>query len=161
MSMSGSLMGYENNNDVGQAKCKKGLKPLPVVTSVNAAGITTTGANGVRSRSLKSGQGRQRKRETTCGRGHVNSLWSVWYGIIAVGFQAYIAVRCTRRFIGESPSLFSSDPPSAPRNATTGGLSDRQFKQLKGPLTKLALQSSCKLKNMLVQRFSCSTPKEI
>jgi hypothetical protein len=112
--MSGSLMGYENNNDVNQAKCRKSLKALPVVASVNAAGVTSTGiGNG---NIVNAGRSRKpiprttlvmsRKRES-CSRGHVNSLWSVWYGIVAVIFQAYIAVRCTRRFIGKSKSDFT------------------------------------------------------
>ncbi|XP_043481058.1 protein tincar isoform X3 [Leptopilina heterotoma] len=89
MSMTGSLMGYENNNEVNQAKCKKPLKPLPVVTSVNASGVTTA------TRSRKS---RQSQKRESCTRFHVNSLWSVWYGIIAVTLQAYIATRCVKRF---------------------------------------------------------------
>lgn len=91
MSMTGSLMGYENNNEVNQAKCKKTLKPLPVVTSVNASGVTTA------TRSRKS---RQSQKRESCTKFHVNSLWSVWYGIIAVTLQAYIATRCVKRFTG-------------------------------------------------------------
>ncbi|RLU25377.1 hypothetical protein DMN91_001533 [Ooceraea biroi] len=91
MSMTGSLMGYENNNDVNQAKCKKPLKPLPVVSSISSSGVTTS-----------TSQSRQRSRRSTrresCIRSHVNSLWSVWYGILAVAFQAYIAMRYARRF---------------------------------------------------------------
>lgn len=120
-------MGYENNNEVvslqlgngsssGGKSCKKPvIKALPVVTSVNAQGVTSTGPGGIsnltgngkhhqlpngRSSSSSSSRRNSRRRDT-CARGHVNSLWSVWYGIIAVGFQAYIAVRCTRRFIGK------------------------------------------------------------
>lgn len=109
MSMSGSLMGYENNNEVGQAKCKKSLKAAPVATSVNAAGVTSTTGHGScngrghagRPRSFRSSSGHRRKRKHV----HVNGLWSVWYGIIAVAFQAYIATRCTKRFIGELYSI--------------------------------------------------------
>lgn len=93
MSMTGSLMGYENNNDVNQAKCKKPLKPLPVVSSINSGGVTTT--TGKLKRTRKS------TRKESCIRGHVNSLWSVWYGIVAVAFQAYIAMRYARRFAGK------------------------------------------------------------
>ncbi|XP_066586279.1 protein tincar isoform X2 [Prorops nasuta] len=90
MSMTGSLMGYENNNEVNQAKCKKPLKPLPVVSSINASGVTTTSKT-KRARAPP-------KRESSCIQGHVNSLWSVWYGILAVVFQVYIAMRCAKRF---------------------------------------------------------------
>lgn len=97
MSMTGSLMGYENNNDVNQAKCKKPLKPLPVVSSINSSGVTTTS---------KSKKARRSTRKESCIRGHVNSLWSVWYGILAVAFQAYIAMRYARRFAGKIALLF-------------------------------------------------------
>lgn len=111
MSMSGSLMGYENNNEVGQAKCKKSLKAQPVTTSVNAAGVTSTTAHGscngrghaARPRSFRPSGHRRKRRHI-----HVNGLWSVWYGIIAVAFQAYIATRCTKRFIGTTFSPLSS-----------------------------------------------------
>ncbi|XP_043494281.1 protein tincar isoform X3 [Polistes fuscatus] len=92
MSMTGSLMGYENNNEVNQAKCKKPLKPLPVMSSINASGVTTT-STGKSSKKVRI----SRKKESTF-RGHVNSLWSVWYGILAVAFQIFIALRYARRF---------------------------------------------------------------
>ena len=96
MSMTGSLMGYENNNEVNQAKCKKPLKPLPVVSSVSASGVTTIPA--VTAKSRKSS--RNTRKQESCHRGHVNGLWSVWYGTFAVALQAYVATRCAKRFIG-------------------------------------------------------------
>lgn len=98
MSMTGSLMGYENNNDVNQAKCKKPLKPLPIVSSINSSGITTTN---------KTKKPRKLTRRNSCIRGHVNSLWSVWYGVLAVAFQAYIGLRYAKRFAGKSTPLYS------------------------------------------------------
>lgn len=95
MSMTGSLMGYENNNEVNQAKCKKPLKPLPVMSSINSSGVTTT-STGKSSKKVRN----SRKKESSV-RGHVNSLWSVWYGILAVAFQTYIAMRYARRFASE------------------------------------------------------------
>lgn len=95
MSMTGSLMGYENNNEINQAKCKKPLKPLPIVASVNSSGIGTT------SKTKK--PPRRSTRRNSCIRGHVNSLWSVWYGVFAVAFQAYIGLRYARRFAGRCP----------------------------------------------------------
>lgn len=92
MSMTGSLMGYENNNEINQAKCKKPLKPLPIVSSINSSGITT--AN-------KTKKPRRSARRSSCIRGHVNSLWSVWYGVLAVAFQAYIGLRYAKRFAGK------------------------------------------------------------
>lgn len=96
MSMTGSLMGYENNNEINQAKCKKPLKPLPIVSSINSSGITTTN---------KTKKPRRSARRSSCIRGHVNSLWSVWYGVLAVAFQAYIGLRYAKRFAGKSALL--------------------------------------------------------
>lgn len=103
MSMTGSLMGYENNNDVNQAKCKKPLKPLPVVSSISSSGVTTS--------TTKSKKARRPMRKETCPRGHVNSLWSVWYGILAVGFQAYIALRYAKRFAAYLSLPWPADAP--------------------------------------------------
>ncbi|XP_011054167.1 PREDICTED: protein tincar isoform X2 [Acromyrmex echinatior] len=103
MSMTGSLMGYENNNDVNQAKCKKPLKPLPVVSSISSSGVTTT--------TSKSKRARKSTRKESCIRGHVNSLWSVWYGIVAVAFQAYIAMRYARRFAAYLSLPWPADAP--------------------------------------------------
>ncbi|XP_024868298.1 protein tincar isoform X1 [Temnothorax curvispinosus] len=103
MSMTGSLMGYENNNDVNQAKCKKPLKPLPVVSSISSGGVTTSTG--------KSKRARKSTRKESCIRGHVNSLWSVWYGILAVAFQAYIAMRYARRFAAYLSLPWPADAP--------------------------------------------------
>ena len=92
MSITGSLMGCENNNEINQVKCKKHLKPLPVVTCVNVSGVTTAS----KSRKVKKIQKRG-----SYTRFHVNSLWSVWYGILAVSLQAYIATRCVKRLTGK------------------------------------------------------------
>lgn len=104
MSMTGSLMGYENNNEVNQAKCKKPLKPLPVVSSIGANGVTTVPA--VNAKTRKSN--RAPRKQESCHRVHVNGLWSVWYGILAVGLQAYVATRCAKRFIGKLPQRVSA-----------------------------------------------------
>ncbi|XP_029680607.1 protein tincar isoform X2 [Formica exsecta] len=103
MSMTGSLMGYENNNDVNQAKCKKPLKPLPVVSSISSSGVTTS--------ATKSKKARKPTRKESCIRGHVNSLWSVWYGILAVAFQAYIAMRYAKRFAAYLSLPWPADAP--------------------------------------------------
>ncbi|KAK1130276.1 hypothetical protein K0M31_018414 [Melipona bicolor] len=102
MSMTGSLMGYENNNEVNQAKCKKPLKPLPIVSSINSSGITTTN---------KTKKPRRPARRNSCIRGHVNSLWSVWYGVLAVAFQAYIGLRYTKRFAAYLSLPWPADAP--------------------------------------------------
>lgn len=108
MSMTGSLMGYENNNDVNQIKFKKPVKTLATIATTNSATsavtstttTTTTTINPIGGKSRKYGQ-TDRRRES-CNRGHANGLWSVWYGILAVTLQAYVATRCAKRFVGES-----------------------------------------------------------
>ncbi|XP_031773447.1 protein tincar isoform X4 [Apis florea] len=102
MSMTGSLMGYENNNEINQAKCKKPLKPLPIVSSINSSGITTTN---------KTKKPRRSARRSSCIRGHVNSLWSVWYGVLAVAFQAYIGLRYAKRFAAYLSLPWPADAP--------------------------------------------------
>ncbi|XP_053986517.1 protein tincar isoform X1 [Hylaeus volcanicus] len=104
MSMTGSLMGYENNNEVNQAKYKKPLKPLPIVSSINSSGVSTT------SKARKPAPRRPSKRNS-CIRGHVNSLWSVWYGILAVAFQAYIGLRYAKRFAAYLSLPWPADAP--------------------------------------------------
>ncbi|XP_012223044.1 protein tincar isoform X2 [Linepithema humile] len=104
MSMTGSLMGYENNNDVNQAKCKKPLKPLPVVSSISSSGVTTSTAKPKKAR-------RSTKKDRRCAFGHVNNLWSVWYGTLAVSLQAYIGLRCARRFSTYISLPWAADAP--------------------------------------------------
>lgn len=41
-----------------------------------------------------------------CGRSHLNSLWSVWYGFFGTLLQAYTAVKCARRFLREYYNFF-------------------------------------------------------
>ncbi|XP_029038168.2 protein tincar isoform X2 [Osmia bicornis bicornis] len=102
MSMTGSLMGYENNNEVNQAKCKKPLKPLPIVSSINSSGVSST---------AKTRKPRRSSRQSSCIRGHVNNLWSVWYGILAVAFQAYIGLRYAKRFAAYLSLPWPADAP--------------------------------------------------
>ncbi|XP_015113177.1 protein tincar isoform X2 [Diachasma alloeum] len=107
MSMTGSLMGYENNNDANQIKCKKPLKTLPTVATSNSGNIapvtsattatTTTISNSIGGKSRK--YKKTDRRRESCNRGHANGLWSVWYGILAVTLQAYVATRCAKRFV--------------------------------------------------------------
>ncbi|XP_011301802.1 protein tincar isoform X2 [Fopius arisanus] len=107
MSMTGSLMGYENNNDVNQLKCKKPLKTLPTVANTNSATVapvtsattatTTTISNSIGGKSKQ--YSKTERRRESCNRGHANGLWSVWYGILAVTLQAYVATRCAKRFV--------------------------------------------------------------
>ncbi|KAG8033911.1 hypothetical protein G9C98_008392 [Cotesia typhae] len=128
MSMTGSLMGYESNNEINQAKCNNKkyqqkstpitgsstTTPLPMTltsttTMISSTPITTTNVNTTTTINTSVNKQREyasnlrrsehkRKRET-CNRGHANGLWSVWYGILVVILQAYIATRCAKRFV--------------------------------------------------------------
>lgn len=40
-------------------------------------------------------------RDDGCCRAHLNSLWSVWYGLTVTGLQGYIAFNAGLRFLGE------------------------------------------------------------
>ncbi|XP_034950828.1 protein tincar isoform X2 [Chelonus insularis] len=108
MSMTGSLMGYENNNEINnQVKNKKILKTMqtnmvssPPVSS-SSANSTTMVSNTInisKTQKIPSNIQSNRKRDS-CNRGHANGLWSVWYGILVVSLQAYIATRCAKRFV--------------------------------------------------------------
>lgn len=43
---------------------------------------------------------RPSSRRQGCCRLHLNSLWSVWYGLCLTGFQSYLAAVAARRFLG-------------------------------------------------------------
>lgn len=112
MSMTGSLMGYENNNEINQIKCKKSLKTLPIVrTSTGGSGDgvcgenvgalnSSTATNNSKIKYKNNNNKKKKKQKESCNRGHANGLWSVWYGILAVCLQAYVATRCAKRFVG-------------------------------------------------------------
>lgn len=40
------------------------------------------------------------KPRQNCCRLHLNSLWSIWYGLCLTGFQSYLAAVAARRFLG-------------------------------------------------------------
>ncbi|XP_063974705.1 protein tincar isoform X2 [Diachasmimorpha longicaudata] len=127
MSMTGSLMGYENNNDVNQIKCKKPLKTLPSVATSNSGNVavvtsattatTTTISNSIGGKSRK--YTKTDRRRESCNRGHANGLWSVWYGILAVTLQAYVATRCAKRFVAylSLPWPAEAQPPKVELHA--------------------------------------------
>lgn len=41
------------------------------------------------------------KSTSKCLRMHLNSLWSIWYGIFITLLNGYIAIECSKRFFGE------------------------------------------------------------
>lgn len=46
------------------------------------------------------------KSTSKCLRMHLNSLWSIWYGIFITLLNGYIAVECSKRFFGEWSSTY-------------------------------------------------------
>lgn len=89
MSMSGSLISYENNNDSNRSKCK----PKPMVSAAAKTAPPPPKSSKTR---LKA---------------HVNCLWSVWYGLCLTGFQAYLAAQCAKRFLGYVALPWPVQPP--------------------------------------------------
>ncbi|XP_065155259.1 protein tincar-like isoform X2 [Atheta coriaria] len=80
---SGSIVGYENNNDVKSKRPKTTLAPSRGCTP------SLTGASGCQ----------KRKR---CATVHLNNLWSFWYGALGTVLQAYTSVKCIKRILGYS-----------------------------------------------------------
>nr|CAD7456785.1 unnamed protein product [Timema tahoe] len=120
MSMTGSLMPFENNNDVngkgkggggggGAGGSGGGSKGKPQIQPKQAAGSVGSGA------ARSQGKG-------ACFRAHLNSLWSVWYGLCATGLQGYIALQCVRRFLNyvELPWPVGKTPPRLELHACLG-----------------------------------------
>jgi hypothetical protein len=81
--MSQSLMTFDNNNEKQEPQVQA-PKPEP-----------------------------QSRKRASCFRAHLNSLWSVWYGLCTAGLQAYIAEQSAQRFLGYAalPWPGSSPPP--------------------------------------------------
>ncbi|XP_052121070.1 protein tincar [Frankliniella occidentalis] len=61
-------------------------------------------------------------RARRCLRTHVNSLWSVWYGVIATALQTYVALQAARRFLGfvSLPWPVLAPPPRSEVHAVGG-----------------------------------------
>lgn len=122
MSVSGSLMGYENNCSMDSNCIAKKNKALLNVTtsskqcsSLNSSianSVVTTASSNVAC-SLKQQQSqpqygnrrgnnyRQPQQMLEKHRLHLNTLWSVWYGILVTLFQGYLVVQGAHRFLSE------------------------------------------------------------
>lgn len=90
MSMTGSLISYENHADSQRGS----LKPKVTITPANVSSPPPV-----------------RRSSRTCLKAHLNSLWSVWYGVCLTAFQAYLAAQCGRRFLGYAVLPWPVNPP--------------------------------------------------
>ncbi|KAL1461674.1 hypothetical protein WDU94_013546 [Cyamophila willieti] len=95
MSLGGSLMNQDSSTPSKNGKKVQitTTRPAPPKTLENQP----TG-NGSTSSHTQQPSPRQ-KRKSACLRSHLNSLWSLWYGICITCLNIYIALQCTKRFL--------------------------------------------------------------
>ncbi|XP_055853102.1 protein tincar [Episyrphus balteatus] len=137
MSITGSLVGYENNNEVGNNKKSTSASSRSILntsagsmaktcpslnSSINNSVITTTSSNlshhnakypNSKRKSAKYLQHQQQA--PPYGKDHknylhLNSLWSIWYGVLLTLFQGYLAVHGAYRFLGCSLIQWKIEP---------------------------------------------------
>ncbi|XP_058447592.1 protein tincar [Malaya genurostris] len=123
MSITGSLVGYENNNDVS----KKNRSLLNITATSNASSKQCQSLNTSISNSVittASSQYRHRMDGTGDGssgggcstkkprRLHLNTLWSVWYGLLITLLQGYLVLQGTHRYLGLSALSWKYGKPT-------------------------------------------------
>lgn len=122
MSVSGSLMGYENNCSMDSnciaKKNKSLLNSSKQCSSLNSSitnSVVTTASQNACSSSLKQQQQqqqpnhqyrrgnnyRQPQQMLEKHRLHLNTLWSIWYGVLVTLLQGYLVVQGAHRFLSE------------------------------------------------------------
>lgn len=114
MSITGSLVGYENNNEVS----KKNRSLLNITTTSNASSkqcqsLNTSISNSV----ITTASGQYRHRMADGGakkphRLHLNTLWSVWYGVLVTLLQGYLILQGTHRYVGLSALTWKYEKPT-------------------------------------------------
>uniref|UniRef100_A0A336LLF2 CSON010848 protein n=1 Tax=Culicoides sonorensis TaxID=179676 RepID=A0A336LLF2_CULSO len=136
MSINGSLMGYENNCSMDSSNhCNSSMmknKPLLNVTtsskqcsslnsSISNSVVTTASSNAC---SMKQQQPdnnygnrrgynyRQPQQMLEKHRLHLNTLWSIWYGILVTLFQGYLVVQGAHRFLSCTLITWKMDVPT-------------------------------------------------
>ena len=106
MPMNGSLLTGEGGKEVTSYRVTKSVTIIPPqsilttssTSSVLSNSIITTATAGTSSSSSK---------KRSCLRAHLNSLWSIWYGLCTCAIQTYIALQSTYRFLGKNyPTVF-------------------------------------------------------
>ncbi|XP_055549066.1 protein tincar [Wyeomyia smithii] len=124
MSITGSLVGYENNNEVS----KKNRSLLNITATSNASSKQCPSLNTSISNSVittASSQYRQHRTDGSTGGGctsgggtkkprrlHLNTLWSVWYGILITLLQGYLVLQGTHRYLGLSALSWKYEKPT-------------------------------------------------
>lgn len=97
MSLGGSLM----TNQESSTPSKNGKKvqitssrPAPPKTLETQQSVTGTTSSHIQHNSSP-----RHRTKKSCIRSHLNSLWSLWYGICITCLNVYIALQCTKRFL--------------------------------------------------------------
>ncbi|XP_053680361.1 protein tincar [Anopheles nili] len=133
MSITGSLVGYETGGDLSMVS-KKNRSLLNITATSNASSkqcqslnssishssVVLTGGN--TSATYVAGTGSLRRQtqpptDTDPGkyrrrRLHLNTLWSIWYGILVTLLQGYLIVQGTHRYIGLSAVSWKYEKPT-------------------------------------------------
>lgn len=119
MSITGSLVGYENNNEVSQKKNRSLLnitatsnassKQCQSLNSSLANSVIASGSSGnpYRHRTVDGSGGTKKPRRL-----HLNTLWSVWYGLLVTLLQGYLVLQGTHRYLGLSALTWKYEKPS-------------------------------------------------
>uniref|UniRef100_A0AAG5CZ11 Protein tincar n=1 Tax=Anopheles atroparvus TaxID=41427 RepID=A0AAG5CZ11_ANOAO len=126
MSITGSLVGYENGGDLTMSS-KKNRSLLNITATSNASSkqcqslnssishgsvVLTGNTSGSLRRQIQpplvaSSPTKQRRRRL-----HLNTLWSIWYGILVTLLQGYLIVQGTHRYIGLSALSWKYEKPT-------------------------------------------------
>uniref|UniRef100_A0A8D8R8K1 Protein tincar n=1 Tax=Cacopsylla melanoneura TaxID=428564 RepID=A0A8D8R8K1_9HEMI len=94
MSLGGSLMNQDSSTP-----SKNGKKVQITATRPSPPKTLENQPTGNGSTSSHPQPRPQQKRKSSCLRSHLNSLWSLWYGICITCLNIYIALQCTKRFL--------------------------------------------------------------
>ncbi|XP_063704575.1 protein tincar [Culicoides brevitarsis] len=126
MSVSGSLMGYGGDNNCSMdSSCNGGGKKSKALLNVTTSSKQCSSLNSSMSNSVvtsaSSNAAKQQQRRTNCRqpqqmlakhRLHLNTLWSIWYGILVTLFQGYLVVQGAHRFLSCTLITWKMDEPS-------------------------------------------------
>uniref|UniRef100_A0A182PSK9 Uncharacterized protein n=1 Tax=Anopheles epiroticus TaxID=199890 RepID=A0A182PSK9_9DIPT len=131
MSITGSLVGYENGGDITMVS-KKNRSLLNITTNSTASSKQCQSLNSSISHSsvvltsntsaqyvANSGSLRRQTHPADMDpvkhrrrRLHLNTLWSIWYGILMTLLQGYLIVQGTHRYIGLSALSWKYEKPT-------------------------------------------------
>lgn len=113
MSMTGSLVGYDHNGPEAK-KLNRSLLNTTGSTSKQCPSLNSSISNSVvttaSSRASKPGQyppdrrsgcARRSQQVLAKHRLHLNTLWSIWYGVLVTLFQGYLVVQGAHRFLSK------------------------------------------------------------